>query len=1093
MNFSTAHANIKNLLNKKYILGHNPTIDFKKMKFSGFDTCEEVDYILKQQSSTYEYIRKDAKVKPYIDYDGFDTNSKNKNKYLIDNQHKLLLLCNDAKRDTLNKLITLFKSSLNTLGCNITDANILILDGSRRIKEDKKEYYKISFHITTTNSKFVFNNNIDCKNILLPTLIDEELKLYNNNDFTGGKKPRIDNSVYGNTQKFRTIYSSKYTADANNIFQPVDINDEQIEEIYVKPHKYLVQYFENDYIIIQTPTHLLPDENIKEIKTNDINTVDENIKENETPYDRTTDLKNNYSVEIQKRLIEKGIKTATVRIMNKGIYTNYEIYYNGNVDKCIYGNDHERTKHSKSVCYSNVSNGHISVRCWGALCKSKDPVSLGYVLEQSPLEINKNVIQVTEKYLTNDEKNKVNKTCKKFIKKEEYKVLCIKSGTGTGKTYLLKQYIPMYEKIIKKKYNREIRILVLSTRQSYARSICNSSLKDLNIINYLDFKEDKTTDNNKLCNINRLCVSIEGLQSLLYDRWKPYDIIIMDESESISRHIFSKTVEYSSYGAFKFLRKLTDTASKIFLLDADLSNPSLHLINNIDKNKVLMINNNYTNNEKVYYFSKDKSKFIDDIKTDLKNNLKIFVVVLSKNEADFISIELKDTLHDYNKSILPINRDSAGQIKRQLENVNIHWINYDIVITTSTTGAGVDFDPKDSDGKTYKHFDKVYGFISTGCSCPTEFLQIIDRVRNPKSYTYNILYDVKIKSINEQSFIHTYKQAERSVTEINKTQLTDHVTYSFLDEEEYINNAHIYKPRDGDYTALLHYNYLNTDLNNKPSNYLLVLKLIIEQRNHKFIIDNTNHKQQKANPTTLKELSNTLISDYKISDIDTIKGKSNNDITTDDRNILNKNRICNIYKIDETKRDHEDIVNILDFEVCNTTRPKINTILHTFITEHAFNKSNMYNNKKEYTELNDRINQNLINMFRRIINIINYDFTPIYEMSIEKIKTLEDEFTYTYSERCSISRTDLNKYKVIQTVLNKYGLNLKKTHNVLKVNKKNCKILKGYEIRPEEKVYNGVSMRINNTDYDVKLNTLCETYTKYKHLQKAPVEMKKLF
>ena len=36
-------------------------------------------------------------------------------------------------------------------------------------------------------------------------------------------------------------------------------------------------------------------------------------------------------------------------------------------------------------------------------------------------------------------------------------------------------------------------------------------------------------------------------------------------------------------------------------------------------------------------------------------------------------------------------------------------------------------------------------------------------------------------------------------------------------------------------------------------------------------------------------------------------------------------------------------------------------------------------------------------------------------------------------------------------------------------------------------------MRINNNDYDVKLNTLCETYTKYKHLQKAPVEMKKLF
>ncbi|MHC4335532.1 MAG: DEAD/DEAH box helicase, partial [Planctomycetota bacterium] len=778
MSFRTKEQDIKKLLTHKYIIGLNTTEKWS-LKYESSNNKKIINDILKLKQSHYEYIREGAKVKPYIDYDGIT--KENKNEYLIDSQRKLLLLSEDVRQETLSKLLNIFIDSLNILGCNVDLTNILILDGSRIIydTESKKRYYKISFHLTTTHNKFVFENTKHCKDVLLPILKETEYNLYNNNCFTKGDKPPIDKAVYGKTQKFRTIFSFKNHSNGEKDYILNPINN-KCESITVKkPIKYFVQYFKSDYIIIETPLHLINNDMKQDNKH-----IEYKIKDNNNNNKQLT-LNLNYSADIQRRLINKGIKTATINISKNGQYTNYNIMYNPNIDKCIYGNDHERVRRGASVCWAYIKSGCIYSRCFGAECKNKEPLKLGYVLENSPLENKQNCIQVNERFLTLDLNNKVNQECKKFIENDSYKALCIKSGTGTGKTYLLNSYIPLYEKIIKKKYKRDLRVLVISTRQSYARSVCNNSLKELNIINYLDYKEDKTRDYEKMGEVNKICVSIETLNHLLLTcRWKPYDVVILDESESISRHIFSETVKYGSYKAFQLLCKIIKRSKKVFVLDADLNKPSLRLINKIDKSQVLKINNTYINNKKEYYFSKNKKKFIQDIKDDLKNDKKLYIVVLSLTEAVFIEHELKATLTEHNKTLLPINSNSGGMTKRQLDNVNKHWIKYDIVITTSTTGAGVDFNPKDENGQTYKHFDKVYGFIQACCSPPTEFLQIIDRVRNPKSYKYNILIDSHINVPTDETFIYTYNQAEYITKQFKLTELTDTVSYSYLDNEE---------------------------------------------------------------------------------------------------------------------------------------------------------------------------------------------------------------------------------------------------------------------------------------------------------------------
>jgi len=1075
MEFRTKETTINDLLKYKYILGKNVSDRFNCL-YTGTDNENDINTLLKTNQSLYEYIRKGSRVKPYIDYDGYDRDAPDKNQYLITKEN-ISFLTNTVKVNILKRLVNIFIHSLNVLGCNIDETNVLILDGSRIIHENKKRFYKISFHITTNDCRFVFKNTNICKRVLLPTLEKSEQELYNNVVFCKGKKPPIDRAVYGSTQKFRTVFSSKTNNDLN-IFQPINIECEEIKEN--DPIKYLVQYFKEDYIIIQTPLHLCSKE---EKEQTNVCSKEEKEQTNVTIHttENKPDFINDYSFEIQKRLKLRGMTTATVNYSINNGYVNYNILYNGIYDKCIYGNDHDRALNNRSVCYSYIKNGSIYGKCWGTMCKDKEPINMGCVLEMSPMDNNHNIVNVNVKYLTENKDNEVNKECNKFIQNDLYKVLCIKSGTGTGKTYLLNTYIPLYEEFIRKQYDRELRIILLSTRQSYARSICSNSLKNLNIVNYLDRRENSGMK--ELSEINRLCISIEGLNELMFDGFKPYDIVILDESESISRHIFSNTVRYGSYRAFEYLRELTQRSKKIFLMDADLSSPSLKLINDIDNKQVLKINNTYSDNNKKYIITKNKNKFIENIKTDLKNNMKLYIVVLSLTNAKGLYSELETLTNELNKKFLPINSESGELTKRQLDNVNEHWINYDLIITTSTTGAGVDFNPKDNNGNLIKHFDKVYGFCSSGCSAPSEFLQIIDRVRNPKSMTYNILIDSKITIPNEESHIHTYEQSKYKVSQMNNTELTDTITYSFLDNEGYVKRQHIKTERDPDYSALLYYYYLNTNLNNTNSNFLLILKLIIESRNNICEIDSIKHKQGRVKPTTLKELKEVTISDYTKENIQSMRDRKYIDIETKERRVLEKIRICNKYNIHRHNRDNEEIVNVLDFETDRKKKRKIHTILCSYIKEDHIIESNLIRNEKQNTELSDKIFQNILNVKRRLTDLLNYDYTNEFKITIERMNEIESKLNLNTNERNSISPTKLTNFKYIQKLLVKYGLTLKKDYDIKKVNKKTVRTHTGYIIKPEEEVYSAVSLLIDNVKYEQCLNSLCSNYTKYKFLQ----------
>ena len=117
------------------------------------------------------------------------------------------------------------------------------------------------------------------------------------------------------------------------------------------------------------------------------------------------------------------------------------------------------------------------------------------------------------------------------------KTLVVRSRYGSGKTTFLQRMV--------KKYDPK-RVLFVSYRQTLARDLMRNFGK-LGFKNYLDSQEDP-----EVWNAPRLIVQMDSLMHVLYKNDQfisedafdlRYDMIILDESESLLAHMDEKTME----------------------------------------------------------------------------------------------------------------------------------------------------------------------------------------------------------------------------------------------------------------------------------------------------------------------------------------------------------------------------------------------------------------------------------------------------------------------------------------------------------------------------------------------------------------------
>lgn len=1019
------------LKNYRYVFGMNyatHTDGTLNARYAGFNKVKEVNRELNKKNSLYEYIKECQPVKAYIDYD-----HRTETQYKLF-ESKIKDSDKELKITILIKLVDIFISALKELTQDktINTNNILITDGSRLIDTKTETYYKVSYHLTTYNIKHAFKNAQQVKLNLLPLL--EKYDTQDQHIYNG-----IDHKVYGKTQKMRTIYAKKYIND-HEILNPLEITKGKVKGIRhlkIDPINYLVSHISSDYNIIDIQHEEKTQENKQEKKTkNKYNDIDKPI------YNNTLE---DYILKLLHVHIPTATPTATTHKNNMTFYN----YTYDPLNKCLYGNEHDRPTRQTSIIYTYEKEGAIYAGCHGSKCKTNEKVLIGYTLEQSPLL--KNAIQINNKYIYDSEDFKAGATT--FINDTNKRALCIKSGYGTGKTYLMNKIIPMIGKKLKR--DNKLRILLISTRRSYARAMSNSSLKSLNIINYLDL-DNKTNFNN----VSRLCVSLESLYKAYPEEGgKWYDIVILDEAESISRHLLSATITQDHYVNYEKLRHFISNSDKVFMLDAELNKPALELLSMFNEDQLIKVNNNYRKLTQEYILTNNEAKFKKDIIERLRVGERSYIVSLSKETSIIYKDYLINEAGIHADRIKLINSLTDEEDIIKLGNVNDFFKCYDVIITTSTTGAGVDFN--------LEHFNNIYGILQAGKTPPAEFLQIINRVRIYTNSTI-LIYTGQV-NINrlEEAFIHNFKYVSKVSNDIKKQLLIKKINHVTIDENgDKINNVTIEEQKNPDkisFNNLVIYNEMTQRYNNSNFNYALVLKIMIEQQGHIFKLDHTDEKQTKPGSITPTLLAEVKVDKSEIKELAETKNKTQQQKLKTLKLQEAKRYNINIDKVNELSEDF--------FKSIKNGSHIINNIINYHITDtYANNKTN---DNILYATLTDHKNESMNELYKQIIDKLDYKYSTTQHISddiyMNLINTLElsDAQKATIKSKGSLKTNDT----VINAVLKRYGFSLKR--KLLSRTREGVRTYDGYTLTPDTNIYALLKVKLlttlNDTNYSTEL------------------------
>jgi hypothetical protein len=428
------------------------------------------------------------------------------------------------------------------------------------------------------------------------------------------------------------------------------------------------------------------------------------------------------------------------------------------------------------------------------------------------------IININQRYLIDIETNsnltdmndKLTSEIDKFFN-TDIKTFSIKSPYDTGKTKLLQRIFNKYQ---------PKKILWLSYRKTLTNDILGSFAESFNFKDY----------QNKEYNADRLIIQLESLLKLKPNMMfaddefdiPSYDLVIIDEIESILSHFDSPTFKNQSREVFNWMNEILKVSNKMIVLDGDINDRTYNFINNFGSS--INFVNNIKINKRKFFITTQKDSFIKDIINDVNNNKKIVICSMSSKKCsdiyDIIEKECKD------KKVLIYTGKTDDRNKLDLKDVNEHWSKCDVLIYSPTIESGVNFD--------MPYFDKIYGIVCLHSTSQRAFCQMLSRVRKINDST------IKILNVN-------FNITLNEITENNKYQY-DEIKHSLINLDvikmkELINNGKIKKELE-----LYDSNYVfnKIEILYKNDYYFLgQLKSLVEAKGHQFILDSTEYKPIK--------------------------------------------------------------------------------------------------------------------------------------------------------------------------------------------------------------------------------------------------------
>ena len=334
-----------------------------------------------------------------------------------------------------------------------------------------------------------------------------------------------------------------------------------------------------------------------------------------------------------------------------------------------------------------------------------------------------------------------------------------------------------------------------------------NNFKHLNFKSYLDNEYDS----------DRLIIQIESLQKLsnndFIDEYtetiQQYDLIIIDEVESVLNQFNSPTFKNKSKETFKYFTQLLSFSKKCIFLDGDLSNRGYSFINSISSEQINIINK-IKMEHKTYNIVNDRNEYITNIICDLDNNKNIAIISQSRSECDNFYNLLSNK---FENKIIKIYTSFTDDLEK-IKDINEEWLNCDCLIYSPTIEAGCSFN--------HNHYDKIYGILCNNTTSQRSYMQMLSRIRKIRCSEITILND------------KMFKLRENNINYYNYNDISEEIKlYKIFEmKTEYIKRDNKLLKINSFDNYSKNYIYNVIEQKNKESYYFLnKLKDIIESKN----------------------------------------------------------------------------------------------------------------------------------------------------------------------------------------------------------------------------------------------------------------------
>lgn len=655
--------------------------------------------------------------------------------------------------------------------------------------------------------------------------------------------------------------------------------------------------------------------------------------------------------------------------------------------------------------WNNQKVSKINIGLIHHLVKKSNPekykeLGLNYILKQD--EEKTDIIKFSERYLLPKETVKISnqndllqKNIINFFNSDEYKSLSLKSPYGTGKTQMIKKIIDTFE--CKK-------ILWLTYRKTLTNNIIGGEKfgKEYGFKSYQENKFDA----------ERLIIQLESIQKLSYNmdfvddehcEYPSYDLVIIDEVESILAQFNSPTFKGASKECFDFVQNIIINSNKMLVLDGDISNRTYKFIDNFGKSINLV--NDIKINKRTFKITEDRNKFIETIDADLDKNKKVVIVSMASTQCDTFSNRLTEKYPK--KKILSYTGSSSDSTKKDFNNVDEIWAEADVLIYSPTCEAGVNFDKK--------HFDKMYGIFTDKSTTPRGLLQMFARIRQINETEIMILNDGVFSNheVNISQYF-VFEEVKNSIMALEGIQMKT--------ENILINGKMCKSTKLSAYDVNYIYNRVE-QLNSGSYYFLAYLEMMCLKKGHEFIkLNDAPEKDENGKKPEALDKEN------KVSKIDVIL--STPDITKEEYEQALENQ-----KKDNADEEEKNKVNRyvykkalgIDFLVDGEEDDGVIITGKKFIQTFDVNSINNFvslidtsnikdytdNQTKEYKDKAELINKLIVDLgFNNIFDtkqILKTDF----ETKMNEV--LKNNVLFTNQQNTQI-RFNLNKTKKIDSV-----------------------------------------------------------------------------